>query len=325
MAYLLSDNPSGGLGLPMFSFPCDPGCHDVTVTSHAYIVMKTASSEPHICNCEFVRMQKPGTHQPKTMKTRFLINTTIAALMLGTFTGCNRSPTFQTKLDKDEQMQQNAPVLVDNVQAGYVKALKLERGERVAVLVITNAEIVKADLKTGIVRVIEDGRINLQTDAVKADSTPLPVGAFIPAESKFAHAVGKVGSKKLLLVLSAAALCVLFILILLKAARVTGIIVLALLLAGITGQVLYPYLIPWVERLYQAAPAATASAAPVLNNATNQPATMHSMSGVISSVTKFLNHPPDARLVAFAAVFFVGFCAYALLLNGVIRVLKRGH
>ena len=256
------------------------------------------------------------------MKAQLLLKFALAFLILGFASGCNRSPTFQTKLGNDEQMPEKAPVLVDNVQAGYVKALKVEGGERVAVLAITNAQIAKKELKTGIVRVIEDGRINLRTDGVKTDSAPLSMGAYIPSKSKAQYAVEKFTSAPMLAVVVIAVAVVLLVMICLKSATHFVVLSLALTLAGVSAWALHPYLVPEIQTLYQSMPTTSKAEA----NTANQPSAAKSGSG-LATVEKYfvdvLNNRPDPQVLAFAATFTFWFLLYSLLLSRAIRALKR--
>ena len=70
-----------------------------------------------------------------------------------------------------------SPVFIDDTEAGYVKDLKIEAGERVAVLALTDKQVAQERIRAGIFRVVgEDGRIVLRTDEMKPDAAPLPCG-----------------------------------------------------------------------------------------------------------------------------------------------------
>src|SRR5439155_23285161 len=101
----------------------------------------------------------------------------IALSILFLINGCGRNDIYHTKLAPDERVTEMAQVFVDNHPAGFVKELRTEAGDRVAVLAFTDHGIAQEKLKVGIVRVVEEGRIHLRTEAVRPESPVLPAGS----------------------------------------------------------------------------------------------------------------------------------------------------
>jgi hypothetical protein len=243
-------------------------------------------------------------------------------MVLVVASGCDRAATFKAKLGEDEKVASKSPVFIDDTEAGYVKDLKIEAGERVAVLALTDKQVAQERIRAGIFRVVgEDGRIVLRTDGMKPDAAPLPAGAYIPSKSKAQYAVEKFTSARTLAVVVIAGAVVLLLLICLKSATHFVVLSLALVLAGVSAWAFHPYLVPEIQTLYQSMPTTSKAEA----NTANQPSAAKSTSGLATVENNFvdvLNNRPDPRVLAFAATFTFGFLLYALLLRRAIRALK---
>jgi hypothetical protein len=235
------------------------------------------------------------------MRTKNLLTLAVAIIALAATTGCNRDLVLKAPLEPDEKVAKGDTVLVDGLPAGRLKDVVTEGGQRLAVLAIEDEAGARQKMRAGVVRVVQDGKVNLRTDGVANDSTPLPPGSVIPAKSKAAFVVGKIANKQIGLVALLALAGIALLVILFRSAKGAAVILLALTLAVTTGWVLHPYAVPWVEKLYQSAPSAASG-----NAQTGQTPDGESAKRGIASVERravdILSHRPDARLVAFVAI-----------------------
>jgi len=113
--------------------------------------------------------------------------------------GCERSCFYRTTLNDDERIEPKASVLLDDCQAGCVKSIIFEHGNRIAILVLKESQTMLKHLKQGTVRVpFDDGQIHLRTDLVQVQSPLLSSGTSIPMMLKTGLSVRKVASNRML-------------------------------------------------------------------------------------------------------------------------------
>lgn len=256
------------------------------------------------------------------MKTKSLLILAVMVFILAVATGCNRELVLKTSLDPAEKVSKGDTVLVDGVPAGHVKNLVIEGSQRLAVLAIEDEAGARQKMRTGVVRVIRDGQIDLRTEGVTTDSAALPSGSLIPTKSKATFAVGKVANTKTVLVILLVVVGVSLLVVLFRSAKRAVVLLLALLLAVATGWVLHPYAVPWVEKLYKSVPSAAESGDAQTDQTPDQNSTGQSVAGLERRAVEILNHRPDARLVAFTAVSVVGFMLYVLFVGSAMHALK---
>jgi hypothetical protein len=202
----------------------------------------------------------------KTIRQFFLIGIILLAVA-----GCERAFVAKTKIAQDEQVSVKAPVYVDGVQAGYVKNLQLENGDRIAELAITNKQLAAKKMKVGIVRVVEKGRINLLSDGVKPDAARLDPGTLIPTKTKVQYTIQKYATIQTLIAVGIGLVAVLLLGLILKSVFKFSLLVLCLGLAGLTAWVVHPYAAPIVHEFYAASPQARDSSQPPPSNAAPAP------------------------------------------------------
>ena len=123
-----------------------------------------------------------------------LVSLVIVSAVL--FTGCNRALVLKTLLESDEKISKGDIVLVDGAAAGTVKRVAVDGGIRAAEFAITD-EAAKSKLRVGVVRLREDGRLILRTDAVDAQAPQLANGAMVPLISKPGLAVRQFASSRM--------------------------------------------------------------------------------------------------------------------------------
>ena len=245
-----------------------------------------------------------------------------AVLISLLFAGCSREIELKTKLLPDEKIPEKAQVFLDGATAGYVKAVRIESGDRIAVLALTDKSLAQQQIKLGTVRVVEDGRINLRTDLVRAGSPALQAGAFIPIRSKVEFTVKKYATNQTLVFVGIALIAVLVLCLAFKKVFNVGLVILCLALAGMTGWILHPHLVPYIEKFYASSPSTHNDA-----SANEQSAASRDASAPIKEwETKFvqvLEHRPNPRVAAFAAILVLSFIPYALSLGIAMRSLRR--
>lgn len=256
------------------------------------------------------------------MKTKNLLMLAVTMVVLTVTTGCDRALVLKTPLEPGEKVAKGDAVLVDGVAAGRVKSVVADGGQRVAVLAVTDEVGARQKMRAGVVRVIQNGQIDLRTDGVATDSAPLPSGSLIPAKSKAAFVVGKIANKQIGLVILLAVVGIALLVILLRSAKGAVVVLLALLLAVATGWVLHPHAVPWVEQVYHSIPVADESGTSKVDQTPDQNSTGQGVAGLERRAVEVLNHRPDARLVAFTAISVLGFLVYALFAGSAMRALK---
>lgn len=257
------------------------------------------------------------------MKTKNILTLAVTLIVLAATTGCDRALVLKTPLEPGEKVAKGDAVLVDGVAAGHVKSVVAEGRQRIAVLAVTDEAGARQKMRAGVVRVIQDGQVDLRTDGVTTDSAPLPSGSLIPAKSKTAFVVGKVANRQTGLVILLVVVGVALLVLLFRSAKGAVVILLSLLLAVVTGWVLHPYAVPWVEKLYHSVPTADNSVASQKDQTPDQESNQRGVAALERRAVEILSHRPDARLVAFAAVSITGFIFYALLIGRAFCTMKR--
>ncbi len=259
------------------------------------------------------------------MKPQKLLMLALTLTALVVASGCDRAVTFKTKLDENEKVAMKSPVFIDDTEAGYVEELKVEAGERVAVLALTDKQVAKERIRSGVFRVVgEVGRIVLRTDGVKADAAHLPAGTFIPSKSKTQYAVERFTGRGTLALVVIAVAVVLLIVILLKSAAHYLVLLLALGLATVSAWALHPYLVPQIQTLYQSMPVKSQTQAQTGNGTSGTEPNFRSPI-IEDNFANALGRRPDPRVLAFAASFTFGLLFYAVLLSRAVRALKRNE
>ena len=212
--------------------------------------------------------------------------------------------------------------MVDSQPAGYLQDVQVQAGDRVALLVLTNAILAQKSLRQGVVRVIDNGRIQLRTDLIGPNAPALEKGAFIPLQEKAEFTVRKYANSHTLLLALAALAIALILCIAFRKLFNLGLVTLCLAMAGLTGWVLYPYLVPQIQKLYAMAPSSQISA-----NAGQQDGTAESGAPATASrwqgkALDLLEQRPDPRLAAFAVILILSFFPYAFILGKSVRLLR---
>ena len=167
-------------------------------------------------------------------------------------------------MEKNEELTKGMPVFVDSTQAGTVVAIGEEGGERVADLAITLKEA-RQRLRVGALRVPEQGRIQINTDAVKDGAVALPHGARIPTTSKVGYWVAKYSQTSTLMAVGIAVVILVILWLVFRSLVGTIGLVLCVLLSGVVTQAINPYVVPWVAKALNniGPPPAAATASPV--------------------------------------------------------------
>ena len=246
-----------------------------------------------------------------------------ALTVLLSATGCGRQTTYQTRLAPDEKITEKAPVIVDDVPAGVVKELRVESGERIAVFMLTDERFPQGKLKAGTIRMVEDGRIHLRTDLVRAESPILQAGAFIPIQNKTEFTVKKYATNQTLVFVGVVLVAVLVLCLVFKKAFNLGLVILCLALAGLTGWILHPHLVPRIEKFYASSPAIQNVANASEQNSASGSSTSTPIKKWETTFVQVLEHRPNPRVAAFAAILVLSFIPYAILLGSAVRSLSR--
>ena len=231
------------------------------------------------------------------MKLRTFLTLAVALTVLAVTTGCERALVLKTPLEPDEKISKDDAVLVDGNAAGRVKAVVTENGQRIAVFAITDESLVKAKMRTGVLRVREAGSISLRTDAVDTQSAPLTSGAVIPVTSKTGFAVRQFTSSRVLTaVLIGLAVLAVALLLFRRLARGWLLLLTLVMSAGIAWAAL-PWTSEAVSKLYALRPQSD----PALSATTTQG------TGAGQTLSRLIRNPPDPRTVGYAVAFVVAF------------------
>ncbi|MDA1274841.1 MAG: hypothetical protein O2960_12455 [Verrucomicrobia bacterium] len=260
------------------------------------------------------------------MKTQTILKLALALMTLVLCNGCKREIELKTVAADDEQIEVNAPVLLDGAIAGYVKALRAEADQRIAILALPDTKATREKLKLGAVRILEKGRIDIRTDQVTEDSPALTSQAFIPKESQpedFTRSARKRYASEQTLVFAGIALVAAVLLCLVfKSAFKLGLVLICLAAAALVGWVLHPRVVPSIEKYYASSQAMHDNTGA---NLTTPPSHDPASAPVNEWETRFvmvLEHRPNPRVVAFAAVFLASFFVLAILLGSALRALR---
>ncbi len=241
------------------------------------------------------------------MKSKLIALTVLTAALL---TGCDRASVLKTPLESDEKISMGDIVLVDGASAGAVTRVATASGQRTAELAITD-EGMKSKLRVGIVRLREDGRISLRTDAVDAQSPPLATGAVIPLVSKPALAIRQFRTGRMLPGVLVGLAIVLVALLLFRRLARGWMLLLTLLLSGAVAWVALPWTTGAVAKVYSLIPSATGGTDTAQKT------------GLAQAVSRFIANPPDAQAVAYAAVFVIAFIILCVVLRSALARIEN--
>jgi len=271
------------------------------------------------------------------MKTSFrmLVHLAVLCGTVGLLASCSRPLRLQVVLEKNEEMTKGTPVFVDSTQAGTVVSVGEEGGERVANLAITLKEA-RERLRVGALRVPEQGRIQINTDAVKEGAAILPHGARIPTTSKVGYWVAKYSQTSTLAVVGITVVILVIVWLVFRSLVATIGLVLCVLLAGVVTQVINPYAVPWVEKAMNriGPPPASAPASPVqeptkpaappeLATQSPLPSAAKVYKQAEATVIEVMNARPSPVVLTWCIVFVVCFIGFNLVLGRVSRVWRK--
>jgi hypothetical protein len=188
-------------------------------------------------------------------------------------------------------------------------------------------------LRVGAVRLVEEGRIQINTGAVKEGAVPLPQGARIPETSKVGYWVERYSEQSTLIVAGLAVVALVILWLVFRSLVGTIGLVLCVLLAGVATQAIQPYAVPWVERgLKYIGPPAQA---PTMT--ARQPETPPTDSVITApekpaarvykqaeeTITEVMNTRPSPVVLTWCLVFVVLFIGFNIVLGRASRVWRK--
>lgn len=211
--------------------------------------LAAASGSSYYVSSHLRLMQKttfyPRAHPMKASKS--VCRMLVAVVLSVGITACHRAAHVQAVVDKAENIEKGMPVFVDSIQAGTVASVSDEGGERVARLEISE-KVAKERMRVGVVRLVSAGRIQLNTEAVKANAELLPDGARIPQSTQIGYLIRKYSDSSTLLAVGGGLAALLLSWMLFRSIVGTIGLVVTMALSGIATQALYPYGVPYMER-----------------------------------------------------------------------------
>jgi hypothetical protein len=258
--------------------------------------------------------------KPNTIRNLAPAFTFVISLL---FAGCSHEFELKTKLLPDEHITEKEPVLVDGAVVGYVRTVRVESGDRIAVIALTDKALAQRQIKIGTVRVVEEGRIHLRTDLVRAESPNLQPGAFIPIQGQAEFTVKKYATNQTLAFVGIVLVAVLVLCLVFKKALNLGLVMLCLAMAGLTGWILHPHLVPRIEKFYASSPAIQNGADASEQNSVSGSDTSTPIKKWETTFIRVLEHRPNPRVAAFAAILVLSFIPYAILLGSAMRSLRH--
>jgi hypothetical protein len=160
---------------------------------------------------------------------------------------CSRPLPLQVVVSPGSPVEKGQPVYVDTILAGEVVEITQEGGEKVANLVVKD-KAAKELLKVGVLYLPTAGKVQINTDAVKAGAQPLPRGARIPASSALGILVLKYSNQSTLMAVGAALVVVVVLWLVFRSLVGTIGLILCTVLAGVLTQAVFFHAIPWVDK-----------------------------------------------------------------------------
>lgn len=268
-----------------------------------------AKPPPAVTPQERSRKHMNNLNRQMRMKNRIIAMVSLSVLALTI--GCDRALVVKTPLGPSENFSKDDAVFVDGTVAGHLKRVGAEGSERIAVLAITE-DSARQKMRTGVVRVLDDGKISLRTDSVESQSPLLSTGAMIPVISKTGLAVRQLTSNRMLTGLLVGLAIVAVCLLLFRRLVRGWLLLLTLVLSATSAWLLLPWTASAVSRGY--------SLLPKLNSGANgAPASV----GTSQSLSTFFESPPNPQAVAYAAVFIVAFIVLSVVLRGAFNRLEN--
>jgi hypothetical protein len=245
----------------------------------------------------------------------------LALLSLG---ACSKSIDVKTKLQKDEAVQADDPVVIGQERIGKVREIVYEDGEPVAILRLDDNPLTRESLRVGIVRIPAEGEVQLTADKVKADAEPLQPGSYIPSQGNLTTLLTQFSSMATIIAIAVGIVVVLMAIFFVKRLFNIGAAVVTLVLAGFTAWFVTPFAAPFVTKAYEAMPAQEqaaepqpASAAPANGSASAALNTVH------TEVKKLTVTRPDPDVTAFVGLLIISFLFWSAITGKVFSYFKR--
>jgi hypothetical protein len=245
------------------------------------------------------------------MKIRMILMLALPITVLVVTSGCDRALVVKTPLGPAETVAKEDAVFVDGNPAGHVRKVVAEGETRFAVLAITD-DSAKQKMRAGVVRVIETGKINLQTDSVSAESPLLGANSTIPVMSKTGFAVQRLTSRRMLTGLLIGLAIISVILLLFRRLARGWLLLLTLALSAASAWMVLPWAAGFVARGYALLPQ------PPLTSGNTSPST-----GIQHGFSRLLETAPNPQIVAYAVIFVLAFIVLSVLLRGALNRLEN--
>lgn len=250
------------------------------------------------------------------MKLTTFLGFTVTLTFLAVTIGCSRALVIKTAVDTDERVTKGDTFHVDGLPAGTVKGVIIENNQRFALLAITDSETTRSKIRKGVVRIKSDQGILLQTEAVAPDAPPLQTGDIVPTQSRAAFTVQKYATRQTAFTVVIGIVAAILLLLLLKAFVRSGILILALILAGGIAWAAQPYAAAAVSRAYSLLPKISdSSAASSVESGADSPS--------MQSLSELILKRPDPKVVGYAAVFLVSFMGISVVVGACVSKLTR--
>ena len=240
----------------------------------------------------------------------------MSIIALTVVAGCNRTLVVKTQVDSDERISNGDTVCVDGLPVGTVQKLTIENNQRFALLAITDADTAKSKMRKGVARIKGDGGILLQTDAVQPDAALLQKGDVIPTHSRASLVVRKYATQQTAIVIAIVVVAAILLVLLLKAFVRSGLLILALILAGAIAWAAQPYAAAAISRAYSLLPQNPAI------SAANSEVNGDSPSPALKLSNRILTRP-DPRVVGYAVVFLFSFIGISIVTGTCVSKLTR--
>jgi len=230
--------------------------------------------------------------------------------------GCKEPTTYFVKIMDEEAISQGSAVYLDNQPIATVIDIISYEGETVAKIKLTNDKYSERMI-VGTVRTPKKNSIYLTTSNVKPDALPLLKDSIITLQNQIEF-ISQTWATRWNVIAVIGALVVLAILVLIfKNLFRLFVLALCIVLALFTAYFLYPYGVPYVEKMYGYFPDNGFSKTTV-QAIDKRSESEGALDKFAEKMKVIVRGAPNPKYISFALFFIISLIIYSIILNAAI-------
>jgi hypothetical protein len=227
--------------------------------------------------------------------------------------GCKERRSYFVKLMDEESIFQGSTVYLDNQPIATVVDIMNYEGETVAKIQLTNDKYSERML-TGTLRTAKKNSVYLTTSNVKPDALPLLEDSIIFPQNQIEFITHKWATRWNVIGIIGALVVLAILIFILKNLLRFFVLAVCIVLALFTAYYLYPYGVPYVEKIYKYLPDNGFSKTTVqtIDKQTNSEEALDKFAEKMKIIIK---GAPNPKYISFALLFIISLIIYSIILN----------